>query len=162
MSAIVAILGALLWANADASELHVFGPDGHTLTWSQADFAARPHTTVTVNVEGKGVLFSGVPLSEILHQVGAPQGKELRGRGLCDIVLVSAADDYRVVLALAETDPMFRREAVLIADGADGAPLNDKSGPFRLVMEGEQRGARMVRMVSEIRVVQLPACAGID
>ena len=110
-------------------------------------------------MEGKTLRFDGVPLSDLLQLVDAPQGKDLRGRGLCDMVLVSAADGYKVVLALAETDPLFRHDAVILADRADGAPLIGTSGPYRLVVEGDQRGARLARMVTEIRVLQLPDCA---
>ena len=150
---------ALTAHGAGASDVQIIGLTGQHLTLTEADLAKRPHTTVTTTVEGKVIRFDGVPLSDLLQLVGAPQGKDLRGRGLCDVVLVSAADGYKVVLALAETDPLFRRDAVILADQADGAPLKEMSGPFRLVVEGDQRGARLARMVTEIRVLQLPDCA---
>ena len=150
---------ALDAATAAASDLSISGLTGRHVTLTQAELSARPHVTVTTTFEGKTIRFSGAPLSDLLHLVDTPQGKDLRGRGLCDVVLVSAADGYKVVLALAETDPLFRRDAVILADQADGAPLKEPAGPFRLVVEGDQRGARLVRMVTDIRVQQLPDCA---
>lgn len=149
----------LLASGAGAADLQIVGLSGQHVTLTQADLAARPHRTVTTTVEGKTLRFDGVPISDLLQLVGTPQGKDLRGRGLCNVVLVSAADGYKVVLALAETDPMFRHDAVILADRADGAPLGDSSGPFRLVIEGDARGARLARMVTDLRVLQVPDCA---
>ena len=150
---------ALSVSGAAAANLQVIGLTGQRVTLTQADVASRLHKTVTVMLEGKATRFDGVPLSDLLQLVGAPQGKDLRGRGLCDVVLVSASDGYKVLLALAETDPLFRRDAVILADQADGAPLKETSGAFRLVVEGDQRGARMARMVTDVRVLQLPDCS---
>ena len=146
-------------SGAGASDLQIIGLTGQHVTLTPADVASRPHKTITTTVEGNAIRFDGVPFSDLLQLVGVPQGKDLRGRGLCDVVLVSAADGYKVVLALAETDPLFRRDAVILADQADGAPLKETAGPFRLVVEGDQRGARLARMVTEIRVLQLPDCS---
>ena len=141
-----------------AAELKITGPAGRVVILSQADLAAIPHYDLQVELEGKAIAFSGVPLTALLERVGAPTGKALRGRALCDIVVVSASDGYAVTLALAETDPMFRKDRVLIADRADGAVLPDEFGPFRLVVEGDLRGARFARMVTEISVVELSPC----
>jgi DMSO/TMAO reductase YedYZ molybdopterin-dependent catalytic subunit len=71
---------------------------------------------------------------------------------LRDVVLVSARDGYGVAVTLAETDPLFRKDRVLLADEANGAPLPDTQGPYRLVIEGDQRGARLARMVTQIEL----------
>jgi len=72
-------------------------------------------------------------------------------------VLVTAKDGYAVALALADTDPLVRKDQILLADQADGAPMPNGVGPYRLVVEGDQRGARMARMVVSIEVRQLAA-----
>jgi DMSO/TMAO reductase YedYZ molybdopterin-dependent catalytic subunit len=76
----------------------------------------------------------------------------LRGPALRDVVLVSAKDGYGVALALAETDPLFRKDRIILADAADGAPLPPGVGPYRLVIEGDQRGARLARMVTKVEL----------
>ena len=150
-----AIAGSLVCTAAGAQDLALTGLNGQTATLSEAQIAAMPHTALTVSVEGKTTTFSGVPLSSLLALVGAPSGKALKGPDLADVVVVSAKDGYIVALSLAETDPMVRKEAILLADRADGAALPAGQGPYRLVIEGDLRGARMARMVTGISVKRL-------
>jgi hypothetical protein len=44
---------------------------------------------------------------------------------------------------------------ILLADKADGHPLESKEGPFRVVVPGERRLARWVRQVTTLKVVQV-------
>ena len=71
-------------------------------------------------------------------------------------LLVEAADGYRVVFALPELDPAFTDRVILLADRADGHPLDNKEGPFHIVVPGEKRMARWVRQVTSLKVVQAP------
>jgi hypothetical protein len=54
---------------------------------------------------------------------------------------VEAADGYRVVIALPELDPAFTDKQILLAFLKDGKPLNDKEGPYRIVIPDEKRMA---------------------
>ena len=146
------LLAGPVWAQ----DLTLSGPDGQSATLSGADIAALPHVKLTVTIEGKTTTYDGVPLTQLLARVGAPSGKALRGPALRDVVLVSGRDGYAAAIALAETDPGFRKDQVLLADRADGQPLAATAGPYRLVVEGDQRGARCVRMVSSIAVKAAP------
>lgn len=133
------------------------GPDGQTRSVSEAELAAMPHERMTLAGEhGPGRRYDGVPLTLLLQTVGAPAGKQLHGPALADVVVVTASDGYRVVLALAETDPGVRPEKVLLADRSEGAPLAAGEGPFRLVVEGDLRPARSARMVTGITVEPAP------
>jgi hypothetical protein len=49
------------------------------------------------------------------------------------------------------------KDRVILADRADGAPLPVGIGPYRLIVEGDQRGARLARMVASIEVRRLAA-----
>ena len=100
--------------------------------------------------------WSGVPLSAILSAGGVPLGEALRGKNLTLYVRISAADGYRVVYALAELDPQFRNEPVILADQHDGKPLGVKEGPFRVVAPTDQRPARWIRQVVRIDVLRAP------
>jgi DMSO/TMAO reductase YedYZ molybdopterin-dependent catalytic subunit len=152
----VAILG--LWIGllaaipAWAQDLKLSGADGQAVILSPADIAALPHARLSVTIEGKTISYDGVPLDALLQRVGAPAGKALRGPALRDVVLVTGHDGYAAVFALAETDPGFRKDRILLADRADGHPLGDAVGPYRLVVEGDLRAARSVRMVTAIEV----------
>ena len=140
---------------AAAQDLALKGLAGQSVTVTPADLAAMPHVTLTLSVEGKTRTYEGVPLTALLAKVGAPSGKALKGADLSDVVLVSAKDGYVVALALAETDPLVRKDQIILADKADGAPMPDGLGPYRLVVEGDQRGARQARMVVSIELRQL-------
>jgi hypothetical protein len=47
-----------------------------------------------------------------------------------------------------------RPNRIIIADRADGAPLGPKDGPFKLVIEGDLRPARGVRMVTSVSLIR--------
>jgi hypothetical protein len=63
-----------------------------------------------------------------------------------------AEDGYKVVFALAELDSGITNSEVLVADTVDGAPIDAKRGPFRLVAPHDKRPARWVRMLKSITV----------
>ena len=161
MMVFVRILAGLAFAcalalPAAAQSLVLKGPAGQSRTLPLAELAAMPHQTVTMTDHGHTRSYSGVPVSALLALVGAPQGEALHGKAISDLVVVSAADGYRVLLALAETDPVMRSEQVIVADQADGAPLDAHEGPLRLIVEGDKRPARSAREVQSIKVRILP------
>jgi hypothetical protein len=111
---------------------------------------------VTLQLEGgRSEACDGAPLSAILAKAGAPQGKALRGPELADVVMVGAADGYRVALALAETDPLMRpNPVVFLVDHCNGAPIAAPEGPLRLVVLGEGRPARSARQATSITMLR--------
>ena len=56
---------------------------------------------------------------------------------------------------LAELDPSFTDNQVLLADTANGKPLFGAPGRFRLVAAKDKSGSRSVRMLTRLEVVQL-------
>jgi DMSO/TMAO reductase YedYZ molybdopterin-dependent catalytic subunit len=124
------------------------------LVLDAAALAAMPRATVEASAHGVEGEWSGVPLVEVLRAAGAPLGDALRGGNLALYVRISAADGYRVVYALAELDPKFRDDGVLLVDTHDGKPLDADSGPFRLVAPAEKRPGRWVRQVTRIDVLE--------
>jgi len=139
-----------------AQSVTLKGLDGQTATLTAADLAAMPHQTVTLTHDGKSTVYSGAPLTAILQRVGAPAGKALHGPELADVVVITASDGYRVVLALADTDPAVRADKIILADSADGAAFSPAEGPLRLVVEGDLRPARSARMVTAITLERAP------
>jgi hypothetical protein len=100
-------------------------------------------------------MYEGVWVHEILKKAGVPQGDELRSKALASYVLAHAEDGYEVLFSLAELDPSFTDNQVLLADTADGKPLFGAQGRFRLVAAKDKPGARSVRMLTRLEVVQL-------
>lgn len=86
---------------------------------------------------------------------GGRTGNEARGKALATYVVATARDGYQVVFSLGELDPAFRDNEILLADTIDGQPLFEYQGPFRIVVPHDKRGARSVRMLSEIQIVRL-------
>ncbi len=117
-----------------------------------------PRTKVTAKGHDSTATYEGVTLTEILRKAGAPLGKLLRGKAMASYVVVTAHDGYRVVFALPELDPDFTDASnqIILADTVDGKPLSDTQGPVRIVVPQEKKGARWIRMVESIEVVNLP------
>ena len=111
---------------------------------------------VSVSEQGHGTpagTYSGIPLSALLVRAGMPQGGELRGKSVAQVVVVEASDGYRASFGLAELDTAFVERAVLLANRFDGKPLEKDYGPFQVIVQHEKRHARWVREVTCIRVV---------
>src|SRR6186713_1080231 len=73
--------------------------------------------------EGKEHTYKGALLSVVLDAAGVTLGKQLRGENLAKYVLVTAADNYKVIYALPEIDPEFTSNTVLLTTHVDGKPL---------------------------------------
>jgi hypothetical protein len=119
-----------------------------------ADLAALPRVRVEAFDAHRKVTstFEGVRLADVVAKAGAPLGDDLRGEALATYVVVEAVDGYRVLFALAELDPAFNSREVVLADRRDGQPLGEDEGPFRVVVPGDKRPARWIRMVRSITV----------
>lgn len=87
-----------------------------------------------------------------MRRAGAPHGEQLRGTLMTTYVLAEAEDGYKVVFALAELDPGCSDSEILVADTVDGAPIDAKRGPFRLIVPHDKQPARWVRMLKSITV----------
>lgn len=152
----MAIWAALsAFAQDHAATIEIGGAVKQPLTLSADDLAKMPRATVKTTSNGIETTWEGVWLHEILKRAGVPLGNELRGKALASYLLVQAKDGYEVVFSLAEIDPSFTENQVLLADKADGKSLVGSQGPFRLVAAKDKPGARSVRMLTRIEVVQL-------
>jgi hypothetical protein len=142
-------------AAAPAETLVIAGDVTQTLTITPADLKAMPRTMVTVSEEGRQISYEGVLVGELLKRAGAPVGRDLSGKAVATYVRASAKDGYQVVFSLAELDPAFTPNDIIVADTIDGKPLFDYQGPFRIVAPHDKRGARSIRMLQRLEVVRL-------
>ena len=134
--------------------INVTGPSGQVARFEVAALAAMPQAKVVLTAHGETHAYEGPLLIDVLAKAGAPTGPAIRGPEMADVVLVTAQDGYRVALDLAEVDPGVRADRIILADRVDGHPIDAKDGPVRLVVEGDLRPARSVRMVRSISVVR--------
>src|SRR5262245_8707075 len=159
MSARIAVV--LLWAatlsaaQTASSPLTVAGDVATPLSLTADQLKTLPRTKVDVNEDGRTQVYEGVLVGEILRRAGAPLGTELRGNAIATYVVATANDGYQVVFSLAELDPAFTGNDIIVADTIDGKPLFDYQGPLRIVAPHDKRGARSIRMLLRIEVVRL-------
>ena len=113
---------ALMWSQ-DPASIQVTGAVTKPLTLTAADLAKMPRATVRTKSDGLEGSYEGVWLHDLLKAAGAPSGTDLRGKALASYVTAEAKDGYQAVFSLAELDPIFTENQVLLADSADGKPL---------------------------------------
>ena len=153
---VLGILGSVLLAAQEPQpSVQVTGAVKQSLTLTAGDLAKMPRSTVRMMNNGMETVYEGVWLHEVLKKAGVPQGSELRGKALAGYVLAEAQDGYQVVFSLGELDPAFIDNEILLADTANGKPLFGAQGRFRLVVPKDKPGARSVRMLTRLDVVQL-------
>src|ERR1700732_1223322 len=153
---LLALLTACLLPAQDTQPtVEVVGAVRQPLILSAADLAKMPRSSVRTTSNGMETVYEGVWLHEVLKKAGVPQGSELRGKALASYVLAEAQDGYQVVFSLGELDPSFIDNEILLADTANGKPLFGAQGRFRLVVPKDKPGARSVRMLTRLEVVQV-------
>ncbi len=120
--------------------------------WTPATLAALPHQSVTVinSHNKKSLTFSGVPLTDLLTQLGVPNKSE--GPLLKIYLVTMGADGYKVVYSLAEVTPAVSHSAVIVADALDGKPLTS-TVPLQLVNTSDKGLSRCVRNLVAVRVL---------
>ena len=147
-------------APARSQQLTIQNGDGKSTQLTRPELEALPHVKITIkttpNVSGTPATFEGVTLKALLEKAGVGFGETIRGKRLASYLLVEAADGYRVVIALPELDPAFTDKQVVLAFLKDGKPLNEKEGPYRIVIPDEKRMARWVRQVTTLKIEDAP------
>lgn len=136
-----------------AQTLQLVDAEGHSTTITAAQISVLPHVIVKVVDHDAPAQFEGVSLGSLLSSANIQLGDKLRGSRMTEVLLVEAADAYRVVFALAEVDPVFAVREIILADKRDGKPLHAKEGPFRIIAPGDKRGARWVRQVTALKII---------
>jgi hypothetical protein len=152
---VIFFLVMLLASLAQCQQLTVQTEGGKPTALTRADIEALPHIKVTASVSGTSTTFEGVALEAVLERAGVEFGQTLKGKRLASCLLVEAADGYRVVIALPELDPAFTDKQIVLAFLKDGKPLDDKEGPYRIVIPDEKRMARWVRQVTTLKIVDV-------
>ena len=140
---------------AHSQQLTIQNEDGKSTILSRADLEALPHVKVQASAHDVSATFEGVTLKSVLEKAGVGFGETLRGKRLASCLLAEAADGYRVVIALPEMDPAFTDKKIVLAFLKDGKPLDEKEGPYRIVIPDEKRPARWIRQLTALKIVNL-------
>ena len=152
---VIFFLVMLLASLAQCQQLTVQTEGGKPTVLARVDIEALPHIKVAASVSGTSTTFEGVALEAVLEKAGVEFGQTLKGKRLASCLLVEAADGYRVVIALPELDPAFTDKQVVLSFLKDGKPLDEKEGPYRIVIPDEKRMARWVRQVTALKIVDV-------
>jgi hypothetical protein len=148
--------GSTTSTSAQSTTLLVTGAVAQDLHLSLDDLRKMPRKSVsTRDHDGQMHQYDGVPIGAALAKAGVPQGAALRGKSMALTVVAEGTDGYRAVFSVAELDDDFAAESVLIVDSSDGQPLSPDQGPIRLIVPGDKRAARSVRMLKSLTVVNL-------
>jgi len=153
---LTALLLSVLAIAQSKSLLTIDGNVAAPVNISTQDWEKLPRATVSAprGHSKEKTLFEGVPLQALLEKAAALRAdKPLQGKQLLQYVVVTASDGYQVVFSLAELEQATGATSnVLLADKADGKPLDEKEAPLQLVVPSDKRPARCVRMVTSITV----------
>jgi hypothetical protein len=136
---------------AAPASIEIAGDVSSPMTVTSADLSSLPQVTVMAGTTA----YEGVLLEDVLKHAGAVSGSSLKGKALSTYVLAEGRDGYAVLFSLGELDSAIADGQVVVAETSGGKPLADTQGPFRLVLPKDKIGARSVRMLSKLTVVQL-------
>lgn len=132
--------------------LHLEGALVEEMDRNTFESGAAPNCHLAEWVDENGVKWGGIPLYYLMGRVDDVKLKhegdafdvELAQKGYkVDVV---AADGYKVTF---DSAPLIRNKAIILANTADGKPLDDKVFPLRLVGSGLKK-AEMVGAVAQI------------
>lgn len=140
-------------SNAQNASVSIAGDVVKPFELTKALHASMKQIIVKVKQnDGTSHEYKGVSLYDILTKAEAIPNQQLRGKSLTKYILVTAADGYQVVLAIAEIDPAFTDHLVILATTMDGEELPANLGPFRLIVTGDKKAARSAMRVTNIDV----------
>jgi DMSO/TMAO reductase YedYZ molybdopterin-dependent catalytic subunit len=136
--------------------LSIAGDVSKPISFNASDLKAMPRQKAELKAEdGTPHVYEGVLVGELLKRAGAPVGADLRGNAIASYVVASATDGYQVVFSLAELDPAFSTNEIMVADTIDGKPIPAGQGPWRIVAPKDAHPSRSVRMLQRLEVVRL-------
>jgi hypothetical protein len=143
---------------AHCQQLTIQIESGKQLVLSKSEIETLPHVKVTIPASHDSeapAIYEGVALESLLERAGLAFGHSLRGKRMASCLLVEAADGYHVVIALPEIDSDFTAKQVVLAFSQNGKPLDQKEGPYRIIIPDEKRMARWVKQVITLKIVEV-------
>ncbi|MBL7946854.1 MAG: molybdopterin-dependent oxidoreductase [Flavobacteriales bacterium] len=141
-------------AQSDTATVRILRKGCYTrLTLEQLRTLPVQEATLTER-DGSQATYQGVSLGEVLD-LGCDSTALLDKHGsLRAVVKVTAADGFVAVVAMAEALKDFSDHPVMLAWQRNGEPLNERHGPFQLVLADDRKPGRNVRQVKVLEVIQ--------
>jgi DMSO/TMAO reductase YedYZ molybdopterin-dependent catalytic subunit len=134
--------------------LAISGEVDHPYQLTAADLQAMPRAKIQArDHDGQMKTFEGVSLWELVTRAKPRLGDKPKGATAHGSLVVKASDQYQAVFALAEIDPAFTDNQIILADHCDGKPLPDSQGPFQVIVPADKIRARWVRQVISLEVI---------
>jgi len=138
---------------ADAPSVTFGGMVEHPQNFTLLALKALPPTQVdarfgTMHGQEHHV-WTGVKLLDLIEKAGL-KAEPAKFAALRHCVLVQGKDGYAVAVAMGEMEPMAENKPIILAYRSDAGPA-DLPG-LRLVIPGDQHGARQVHDVVEVDV----------
>jgi DMSO/TMAO reductase YedYZ molybdopterin-dependent catalytic subunit len=155
LGTLVLALQAFAQTPVTETVLEVSGEVSSPVSFSLAELRAMPRAEIVVMEDEQSVTYEGVFIDGLLQHAGVPMGDSLRGPALAGYMLAKASDNYQVVFSLGELSSELSGNQILLADLRNGQPLPASQGPLRIMVPGDSRASRSVRMVTELSIVQL-------
>ena len=121
---LLCLIAGIALLPAQEPTVQITGAVKQPLTLTSSDLGKLPRASVSATLHGVESVYQGVWLHEIPKKAGVPLGKDLRGKALATYVLAEAQDGYSVLFSIAELDPEFIDNQILLADTAGGKPLS--------------------------------------
>ena len=153
--AVAVVLSACATATPEGVHTHAAAPAPAAASRpvDAALLSGLPRLAVQATIHGETHTYEGPALIDVAAAI-TPFEQPVRGAALGTVVTVTARDGYRVSFGLAELDAATTGRAIILADTVDGSLIGAEDGPYRVIVEGDLRGARQARMVERIEVIQ--------
>lgn len=141
--------------------LHVDGQIYNPLTLTADDLQNNyPSQSVDVTyLSGQDTVsssFTGVLLWDILSNAQVNYNADVHNDKLSFYIVATASDGYQAVVSLAEIDPEFGNQPILVAFAEQGEPIADEEGALRLIVPSDGRGGRYVSGLVSLSVRDAP------
>lgn len=126
------------------------------VVWTAAPLKERSPDPISWAHGEQRHLYRGVDLSRLCEAEIALRSSVDPTRASWDrLVLVRGVDGHRAIFSAAELRPGWGPTRAWLCDEQDGAPLPAGVGPYRLIVPSDGGGARCVRQVVEVAVIDV-------
>jgi len=135
------------------AELLVVTPEG-TEAWTPARLEALPSASVPWSHHGESHEFRGVDLSALCEPSISQRASRDADRATWNRIVVAVGrDGYTALFSAAELRRDWGPTHAYVCWQQDDEPLPAEDGPLRLIVPTDGGGARCVRLLAEIRVI---------
>lgn len=133
---------SLLFAPADAKPVEIALASLAALPQVEQDISFKTSKGMSTARYKGPLLWDVVKASKMLD--GLEHNKEL-----AKTLLVTAGDGYQIAFSIGELAPEFGNATIMLALETDGKPMPDG---FRIVAQGDKRGARAIHDITRIEL----------